>query len=156
MKFINCLLLTLFFILPLQSQEVEKGFFVARQCATSASLMIAKQKALLNTKGELATQINGKIIGVSQSYLTEDSGLGVSKEEFISESKIAAQVLLKNIVIAEEIPVKEKDGRYTVHITLKVKEADVLNAIHERLMANEKLRESFDQDNFDKQWNKKR
>lgn len=156
MKFINCLLLALFFVLPLQGQEEEGGFFVARQCATSASLMTSKQKALLNTKGELASQINGKITSVSQSYLSEDSGLDVSKEEFISESKIAAQVLLKNIVIAEEIPVKEKDGRYTVHITLKVKEADVLNAIHERLMANEKLRESFVQENFDKQWNKKR
>lgn len=154
MKLISFLLLTLFFVHPLQGQE-EEDFFVARQCATSVSLMTAKQKALLNTKGELATQINGKITSVSQSYLTEDSKLNISKEEFINESKIAAQVLLKNIVIAEEIPVKEKDGRYTVHITLKVKEEDVLNAIHERLMANEKLKKSFNKEEFDKQWNEK-
>lgn len=154
MKFINCLLLALFFVLPLQGQEEEVGFFVARQCATSASLMTAKQKALLNTKGELASQINGKITSVSQSYLSEDSGLDISKEEFISESKIAAQVLLKNITIAEEIPVREKDGKYTVHITLKVKETDVLNAIHQRLMSNEKLKNTFNQGDFDRLWNK--
>ncbi len=106
MKYVGPLLLALFLCLSLQAQDQEEGFFVAHQCATSASLMIAKQKALLNTKGELATQINGKITSVSQSYLTEDLGNDVLKEEFINESKIAAQVILKNIAIAEEIPVK--------------------------------------------------
>ena len=74
MKYVGPLLLALFLCLSLQAQDQEEGFFVAHQCATSASLMIAKQKALLNTKGELATQINGKITSVSQSYLTEDLG----------------------------------------------------------------------------------
>lgn len=156
MKFISFLLLAFFLYLPLQSQEMEEGFFVARQCATSASLMTAKQKALLNTKAELATQISGKITSVSQSYLTEDSERGISKEEFISESKIAAQVLLKNITIAEEIPVKEKDGRYTVHIILKVKETDVLDAIHKHIMANEKLQKDFNREAFDKLWDEKK
>ena len=95
MKYVGSLLLALFLCLSLQAQDQEEGFFVAHQCATSASLMIAKQKALLNTKGELATQINGKITSVSQSYLTEDLGNDVLKEEFINESKIAAQVILK-------------------------------------------------------------
>jgi len=86
MKYVGPLLLALFLCLSLQAQDQEEGFFVAHQCATSASLMIAKQKALLNTKGELATQINGKITSVSQSYLTEDLGNDVLKEEFINES----------------------------------------------------------------------
>ena len=153
MKYVGPLLLALFLCLSLQAQDQEEGFFVLHQCATSASLMIAKQKALLNTKGELATQINGKITSVSQSYLTEDLGNDVLKEEFINESKIAAQVILKNIAIAEEIPVKEKDGRYTVHITLKVRETDVLDAIRKHVMANERLQKVFKKEKFDELWN---
>ena len=75
------------------------------------------------------------------------------KEEFINESKIAAQVILKNIAIAEEIPVKEKDGRYTVHITLKVRETDVLDAIRKHVMANERLQKVFKKEKFDELWN---
>ena len=138
MKYVGPLLLALFLCLSLQAQDQEEGFFVAHQCATSASLMIAKQKALLNTKGELATQINGKITSVSQSYLTEDLGNDVLKEEFINESKIAAQVILKNIAIAEEIPVKE---------------TDVLDAIRKHVMANERLQKVFKKEKFDELWN---
>ena len=110
-------------------------------------------ESITQHQGELATQINGKITSVSQSYLTEDLGNDVLKEEFINESKIAAQVILKNIAIAEEIPVKEKDGRYTVHITLKVRETDVLDAIRKHVMANERLQKVFKKEKFDELWN---
>ena len=73
MKYVGSLLLALFLCLSLQAQDQEEGFFVAHQCATSASLMIAKQKALLNTKGELATQINGKITSTDIDFQTRDN-----------------------------------------------------------------------------------
>ena len=53
----------------------------------------------------------------------------------------------------EEIPVKEKDGRYTVHITLKVRETDVLDAIRKHVMANERLQKVFRKEKFDELWN---
>ena len=48
---------------------------------------------------------------------------------------------------------KEKDGRYTVHITLKVRETDVLDAIRKHVMANERLQKVFKKEKFDELWN---
>jgi len=88
MKYVGPLLLALFLCLSLQAQDQEEGFFVAHQCATSASLMIAKQKALLNTKGELATQINGKITSVSQSYLRETDVLDAIRKHVMANERL--------------------------------------------------------------------
>lgn len=129
-------------------------YFECTQSATAPSAAIAKQKALLHARNLLATMVNGKVTNVSQSYISNNSLTGETADEFMTETKTTASILLKGAEVADESVVMEKKNRYTVYVTLKLNKKKILDSLCKNISENESLSNGFDKEKFTKEWNK--
>lgn len=132
----------------------DKLYFTATQSATTSSILSARKKALMFAKNTLATMVNGKVNNVTKSYIDHDSEAGKSADDFMTETRMTANMLLQNVEIADENVIQEKKGKYTVYITLKLKKDEVLKALCKRLDENKVTKETFQKDVFTNLWNK--
>lgn len=128
--------------------------FVCTQSATAPNAAIARQKALLHARNLLATMVNGKVKNVSESYISNNSLTGESIDEFITETKTTASVLLSDVEVSDESVVKEKKNKYTVYVTLKLDKNKVLNSLCKNILENKSLSNDFDEKKFTEEWNK--
>lgn len=115
---------------------------------------MAKQKALLHARNLLATMVNGKVKNVSQSYISNNSLTGETADEFMTETKTTASILLKGAEVADESVVMEKKTRYTVYVTLKLNKKKILDSLCKNISENKSLSNGFDKEKFTKEWNK--
>lgn len=129
-------------------------YFECTQSATAPSAAIAKQKALLHARNLLATMVNGKVKNVSQSYISNNSLTGETADEFMTETKATASILLKGAEVADESVVMEKKNRYTVYVTLKLNKKKILDSLCKNISENKSLSNGFDKKKFTKEWNK--
>lgn len=132
----------------------DKLYFTATQSATTSSILSARKKALMFAKNTLATMVNGKVNNVTKSYIDHNTDTGKSADEFMTETRMTANMLLQNVEIADENIVQEKKGKYTVYITLKLKKNEVLKALCKRLNENKVTKETFQKEVFTDLWNK--
>lgn len=128
--------------------------FVCTQSATASNAAIARQKALLHARNLLATMVNGKVKNVSESYISNNSLTGESIDEFITETKTTASVLLSDVEVSDESVVKEKKNKYTVYVTLKLDKNKVLNSLCKNILENKSLSDDFDEKKFIEEWEK--
>lgn len=135
-------------------KESDKEYFTATQSATAASVIAARQKALAFAKNTLATMVNGKVENVTKSYIDHNSETGKSADDFITETRMTARMLLQNVAVADENVAQEKKGKYTVYITLKLKKEEVLKMLCKKLQENEATKEAFQQKVFTDLWKK--
>lgn len=133
---------------------VDRLYFTATQSATTSSILSARKKAQMFAKNTLATMVNGKVNNVTKSYIDHNTDTGKSADEFMTETRMTANMLLQNIEIADENIVQEKKGKYTVYITLKLKKDEVLKALCKRLDENMVTKETFQKEVFTDLWNK--
>lgn len=129
-------------------------YFECTQSATAPSAAMAKQKALLHARNLLATMVNGKVTNVSQSYISNNSLTGETADEFMTETKTTASILLKGAEVADESVVMEKKNRYTVYVTLKLNKKKILDSLCKNISENKSLSNGFDKEKFTKEWNK--
>lgn len=129
-------------------------FFECTQSATAPSAAMAKQKALLHARNLLATMVNGKVTNVSQSYISNNSLTGETADEFMTETKTTASILLKGAEVADESVVMEKKNRYTVYVTLKLNKKKILDSLCKNISENKSLSNGFNKEKFTKEWNK--
>lgn len=129
-------------------------YFECTQSATASSASIAKQKALLHARNLLATMVNGKVKNVSQSYISNNSLTGETADEFMTETKTTASILLKGAEVADESVVMEKKNRYTVYVTLKLNKKNILDSLCKNISENKSLSNGFDKEKFTEEWNK--
>ena len=129
-------------------------YFECTQSATAPNAAMAKQKALLHARNLLATMVNGKVKNVSQSYISNNSLTGETADEFITETKTTASILLKGAEVADESVVMEKKNRYTVYVTLKLNKKKILDSLCKNISENKSLSNGFDKEKFTKEWNK--
>lgn len=132
----------------------DRLYFTATQSATTSSIISARKKAQMFAKNTLATMVNGKVNNVTKSYIDHDSEAGKSADDFMTETRMTANVLLQNVEIADENVIQEKKGKYTVYITLKLKKDEVLKALCKRLDENIVTKETFKKEVFTDLWNK--
>lgn len=132
----------------------DKLYFTATQSATTSSILSARKKALMFAKNTLATMVNGKVNNVTKSYIDHNTDTGKSADEFMTETRMTANMLLHNVEIADENIIQEKKGKYTVYITLKLKKNEVLKALCKRLNENKVTKETFQKEVFTDLWNK--
>lgn len=132
----------------------DRLYFTATQSATTSSILSARKKALMFAKNTLATMVNGKVNNVTKSYIDHNTDTGKSADEFMTETRMTAIMLLQNIEIADENVVQEKKGKYTVYITLKLRKDEVLKALCKRLDENIATKETFKKEIFTDLWNK--
>lgn len=154
----KCFLLILFWSVAYSSfvlKDLEdRAYFTVTQSATTSSVLSARQKALIFAKNTLATIVNGKMKNVTKSYIDHNSETGKSADEFMTETRMTANMLLQNIEIADENVVQEKKGKYTVYITLKLKKDEVLKALCKRLNENKATKATFQKEVFTGLWEK--
>lgn len=158
-KMIWLLVLLLCAMLQQADAKGNEDYFEATQSATSALVKVARQKALLHARNLLATMIDGKIVNVSKSYIDHHSLTGVSADEFVTETRAMARVVLEGAEIADESVVQEKKGdmkNYTVTITLRLSQKDVFESLCERLKTDSLTLPGFDQKKFEEEWNKQK
>lgn len=129
-------------------------YFMTTQSATTASVISARQKALLFAKNTLATMVNGKVANVAKSYIEHNSEIGRSADDFMTETRMTANMLLQNVTVADENVIQEKNGRYTVYITLKLKKDEVLNTLCKKLAENKVDKDTFRKEVFTDLWEK--
>lgn len=127
-------------------------YFKTTQSATTASVISARQKALLFAKNTLATMVNGKVENVTKSYIEHNSETGKSADDFMTETRMTANMLLQNVTVTDENVIKEKNGKYTVYITLKLRTDDVLKALCKKLSASKQDKETFHKEVFVDLW----
>lgn len=128
-------------------------YFECTQSATAPSAAMAKQKALLHARNLLATMVNGKVKNVSQSYISNNSLTGETADEFITETKTTASILLKGAEVAEESVVKENKKLFTVFLTLRIEKKKILESLCESISSNQTLERDFNKEKFTKEWN---
>lgn len=154
----KCFLLILFWSVAYSSfvlKDLEdRAYFTVTQSATTSSVLSARQKALIFAKNTLATIVNGKMKNVTKSYIDHNSETGKSADEFMTETRMTANMLLQNVEIADENVVQEKKGKYTVYITLKLKKDEVLKALCKRLNENKATKATFQKEVFTGLWEK--
>ena len=119
-------------------------YFECTQSATAPNAAMAKQKALLHARNLLATMVNGKVKNVSQSYISNNSLTGDTADEFMTETKTTASILLKGAEVADESVVMEKKNRYT----------KILDSLCKNISENKSLSNGFDKGRFTEEWNK--
>lgn len=151
------------FLLCIMLQQADakgnKDYFEATQSATATLAKVARQKALLHARNLLATMLDGKIINVSKSYINHQSLTGISSDEFVSETRAMARMVLEGAEIADESVVLEKKGdmkNYTVTITLRLSQAEVLESLCEKLKTDSLALPGFDKKKFEEEWNKQK
>lgn len=98
--------------------------------------------------------VNGKVKNVSKSYISNNSLTGESIDEFITETKTTASVLLSDVEVSNESVIKEKKNKYTVYVTLKLDKNKVLNSLCKNILENKSLSKNFDEKKFTEEWNK--
>ena len=129
-------------------------YFECTQSATAPSVSMARQKALLHAKNLLATMVNGKVKNVSESYISNNSLTGETADEFMTETKTTASILLKGAEVADESVVMEKKNRYTVYVTLKLDKKKILDSLCKNISENKSLSNGFDKGKFTEEWNR--
>ena len=86
------------------------------------------------------------------SYIEHNSETGKSADDFMTETRMTANMLLQNVTVTDENVIKEKNGKYTVYITLKLRKDDVLKALCKKLSANKQDKETFHKEVFVDLW----
>lgn len=117
----------------LYAEARSSGFFEETRSGTAPTAVAARRKAMASTQAALATRVNGKLESVARSYVDHNSGTSVSLDEFMSTSRLAAKAVLRDVEVVDESVVKEKDGRYTAYITLRVAKEAVLAQLLQEL-----------------------
>ncbi len=133
----------------------EKDFFKVEQSATAPNVQIARQKALTVARNSLSALINGKVESVSKSYVEHNSATGVSADALLQETKVCTRTLLENVSVADEKVVQEKNKRYTVYVTLRIKKSDVLRSLCNHITENSSVKDTFDENKFSDIWQEK-
>ena len=80
----------------------DKAFFMTTQSATALSVVSARQKALIFARNTLATMVNGKVINITKSYIDSYTETDKTADEFLTETKTTASMLLQDLSVADE------------------------------------------------------
>lgn len=115
----------------------ESNYYTETRSGTGKSVIVARQKALASAKAALATRINGEIENISKTYIEQNSNTNISVEEILSLTRITSNTVIKNTKIENENTVLERNGTYTVTITLKIEKSLILNAFNKQIKARE-------------------
>ena len=120
--------------------ESNNKWFRAVGKGTSQKDNIAKSKADLAVKSELAGQVESNIKQVSDQYLDE-TGLGDNSELTEKFSSLTRQVMNTTIVDIRKIGEEKlmKEGVYTVFLAYEIKKAAMFRFMKKQIRLNKKL-----------------
>lgn len=129
-----------------------KRFFRAHGIGKGMTLQIAMDKARLQAKSVMATQINTVIKKVTDNYTVERSVTNAAEyaEKFESMVREVVNQKLKNIVTVCEEQIVNKDGSYSAFVAIEMDRDELLDELNYDIAANSSLREQYDADLYKK------
>lgn len=141
--------------IPCQDQgRSDKDNFRASATAKSANLNTAKQKALLNAKTTLASNIASTIKSVSENYVNEMDAAGASEftQSYQNMAKDVVSQKLSGVVVTCEKYYEAEGGGYEAFVAVEMSKTDILNATESTISKDKKLEVMYDREKFRKQF----
>jgi hypothetical protein len=133
----------------------DNEFFRANSVAESRNQANSKRMALSNARAELAGQIETTIKSVIDNYI-QDVTVG-NRSEFNQRyeglsREVINQRLSGTVVICEEL-MRTSEGLYKTYIAIELSGEDIVNAMNQRIAADERLRLDYDYEKFKNTFN---
>ncbi len=130
-------------------------FFRANSVAESRNQANSKRMALSNARAELAGQIETTIKSVIDNYI-QDVTVG-NRSEFNQRyeglsREVINQRLAGTVVICEEL-MRTSEGLYKTYIAIELSGEDIVDAMNQRIAADERLRLDYDYEKFKNTFN---
>jgi len=127
-----------------------KDMFRASATAKSQDLNLAKQKALLNAKQYLASNIASIIKSVSENYANEMDAAG--KQEFEQSyqnmTKEVVNQKLNSVKVTCEKYFQAEGGGYEAFVAVEMSKDDILNLTESAISKDKKLEVMYDREKF--------
>jgi hypothetical protein len=133
----------------------DKNFFRANSVAESQNQANSKRMALSNARAELAGQIETTMKSVIDNYI-QDITVG-NRTEFNQRyeglsREVINQRLTGTRVICEELT-QTSAGLYKTYIAIELSGEDIVNAMNQRIAADERLKLDYDYEKFKNTFN---
>ena len=125
--------------------ESSSRYFRAKGKGESSDENMAKQKADLNAKKELAQQVETRIKVVSDRFLDETSANGGSdlKDKFISLTREVTNTTIADVrKLGEEKYFNQETGKYSVFIAYEIHKRDMFRFLKKQAKLDAKLNEA--------------
>ena len=143
--------------LPCQKDgRTDKNYFRAYASANGQNLNLARQKAMLIAKQNMAASINTTIKTVTDNYISERTFNDDSEFEakFENLTREVVNQKLTNIEVICEKQSVTKDGKYNKFIAIQVDKEILLNGIQSSLSKNKKMQIDYDKMKYEDIFNK--
>ena len=139
-------------VIPCTGPEyrTDKETFRASGMGYSSDMNIAKNKALLNARAELATSINSTIKRVldnyASSYQMGEEEEAKSKFQDMARS-IVNQQLQGSVITCEKL-MKTPEGKYRAYVCVELGGPEVINKVNNSVKNEDKLRIDYEYEKF--------
>lgn len=133
----------------------DNNYFRANSVAESQNQANSKRIALSNARAELASHIETTVKSVIDNYF-QDVAVG-NRSEFVQRyeglsREVVNQRLSGTRIICEELT-RTSGGLYKTYIAIELSGEDIINAMNQRIAAEERLRLDYDYEKFKKTFN---
>lgn len=128
----------------------DNEYFRANSVAESQNQANSKRMALSNARAELAGQIETTVKSVIDNYI-QDVAVG-DRTEFTQRyeglsREVINQRLTGTRVICEEL-MRTSEGMYKTYIAIELSGEEIVNAMNQRIAADDRLRVDYDYEKF--------
>ncbi|MBN2668022.1 MAG: hypothetical protein JXR60_02235 [Bacteroidales bacterium] len=143
-------------VIPCQNEgKSDEEFYRADASATSATLQVSREKALLAAKQRLASLINAKIKSVTDRYVNETEVADRSNFEQKFEN-LTREVVNQNLVdvrVACEKAGTIDGGKYQTFIAVEASKSAIRDGISNNLSNKDKIQVDYDKKKFEEIYN---
>jgi hypothetical protein len=133
----------------------DNEYFRANSVAESQNQANSKRMALSNARAELAGQIETTIKSVIDNYI-QDVTVGNRSEFNQRYEGLSREVINQRLngtrVICEEL-MRTSEGLYKTYIAIELSGEDIVNAMNQRIAADDRLRLDYDYEKFKETFN---
>lgn len=132
--------------------QTSKEYFRASTMALSTDMSIAKKKAMSDARAQLAAAINAKVKTVTDDYVSsyQQGEADESKRRFQELSRTTVEQELSGVRLICEKTMKTPEGKYKVYVAVELAGKEIMDAMANRVKADDKLRIDFEYEKFKK------
>ncbi len=127
-------------------------YFRASAMGLSTDMSIAKKKAMSSANAEIAGAIQTKVQNMTEDYFNsyQKDEKDETKRRFEGMTRSVVDQTLKGLRIICEKTMKSPEGNYKVYVTVELAGEELVDALTNKIKADEKLRTDFEYEKFKK------
>lgn len=133
----------------------DKDFFRADASAVSQNMQASREKALMNAKQRLASNINPIFKAATDEYVNETTVGDASnyEDKFETMAREVVNQKLTDVAVVCEKTGQDKNGKWQTFIAIEVNKETLLNGLNEGITKDQKLRVDYDKMKYEKIFN---